>query len=367
VIQIKEVKSKSELNKFIKLPWKIYKDNPYWIPPLISERKKFLDQKKNPFFKHAKVKLFLAYKNNEIVGRIAGVIDYQYIKYYKKNAGYFGLFECINDYAVASALFNKVEIFLKENGIDCILGPMNLSTNHECGLLIEGFNFPPVVMMPYNPPYYQKFIEKYGFKKAKDLIAHFVDFSKVDESVFEKIKEKANKKDLKVREIKINDSAEIKKIKEVYNNAWGRNWGFVPLTDEEFDYTAKELKKIVIPDLALVAEKDGKIVGFNIAIPDINPVLKKLNGRLFPFGIFKWFYYSRKINLVRGLTLGISEKYRFILGPLLFLKILEVSKKRGYLKWEIGWVLEDNAIVNNVLKKIGARPYKRYRIFIKQI
>ncbi|MCD6255402.1 MAG: N-acetyltransferase, partial [Deltaproteobacteria bacterium] len=343
-IKVTPVENKRQLDEFIKFPWRVYKGNPYWVPPLISERKKFLNPKENPFFSHAKVRLFLAYKGKEPVGRIAAVIDRQYIDYYKENIGYFGLFETLKDYSIAVSLFDEVEKFLRENGMKGILGPMNLSTNHECGLLIDGFNLSPVVMMPYNPPYYQEYIERYGFKKAKDLYAYFVDFRKVDDDLFEKIKKKAFNKNFKIRRIRLDDPEEAERIKDVYNSAWGGNWGFVPLTEEEFLYTAKQLRKIVIPDLALVAEREGKIVGFNLCIPDINQALKKINGRLFPFGIFKFLYYSRKIRTVRGLTLGIIKKYRYILGPLFYSKIGEISREKGYFNWEIGWVLEDNNI-----------------------
>jgi len=367
-IKVIPVENKKQLDEFIKFPWRVYKGNPYWVPPLISERKKFLNPKENPFFSHAKVRLFLAYKGKEPVGRIAAVIDRQYIDYYKENIGYFGLFETLKDYSIAVSLFDEVEKFLKENGMKGILGPMNLSTNHECGLLIDGFNLPPVVMMPYNPPYYQEYIERYGFKKAKDLYAYSVDFRKIDDDLFEKIKKKAFNKNFKIRRIKLDDPEEAEKIKDVYNSAWSGNWGFVPLTEEEFLYTAKQLRKIVIPDLALVAEREGKIVGFNLCIPDINQALKKINGRLFPFGIFKFLYYSRKIRTVRGLTLGIIKEYRYILGPLFYSKIGEISREKGYFNWEIGWVLEDNNIVNNaIMRKLNPKLYKKYRIFAKDL
>jgi len=367
-IQIILVEDKGQLDKFIKFPWKVYKSNPYWVPPLISERKKFLNPKENPFFSHAKVKLFLAYKDRKPVGRIAAVIDRQYIDYYKENVGYFGLFETLKDYSIAVSLFNEAEKFLKENGMQKILGPMNLSTNHECGLLMEGFNLPPTAMMPYNPQYYQEYIERYGFKKAKDLHSYFIDFGKFDNGIFEKIKKRMSYKDFKIRPIRLNDPEEEKKIKDIYNSIWSENWGFVPLTKEEFSYIAKELKRILIPDLALAVEKDGELVGFNLCIPDINQVLKKINGRLFPFGIFKWLYFSRKIDLTRGLTVGIKKEYRHTLGPLLYLKIAEVSKEKGYHKWEIGWVLEDNNIVNNaIMRKLNPKLYKKYRIFAKDL
>lgn len=314
------------------------------------------------------MKLFLAYRGKEPVGRIAAVIDRQYIDYYKENVGYFGLFETLKDYSTAVSLFNEAEKFLKENGMQKFLGPMNLSTNHECGLLIDGFDLSPAAMMSYNPPYYQEYIEKYGFKKAKDLLAYFVDFSRVDEGIFKKIRKRLSHKNFKIRPIRLDDPEEAKKIKEIYNSIWSENWGFVPLTEEEFSYIAKELRRIVIPDLALVVEKDGELVGFNLCIPDINQVLKRINGRLFPFGIFKWLYFSRKINLTRGLTVGIKKEYRRILPSLLYSKIVEISKKKGYLKWEIGWVLEDNDFVNKaIMRKLNPKLYKKYRIFIKDL
>jgi hypothetical protein len=369
-IKITHVKNKDELSRFIKFPWKVYKDNPYWVPPLISERKRFLNPRSNPFFSHAEVGLFLAYKNNDIMGRIAAVVDSQYIKYHKEHAGYFGLFECLPDYPVASALFQKVESWLKERGMKHILGPMNLSTNHECGLLIEGFDMSPVVMMPYNPPYYKEYLERYGFKKAKDLYAYFVDFSKYTEGQFVKrLREKLSHRNFRVRPIKLNDREEIRRIRDVYNSAWSENWGFVPLTEEEFWHVADDLKKMVIPDLALVAEKNGKIVGFSLTVPDINQVLKRLNGRLFPFGIFKWFYFRRRIDLLRGLTLGIVKECRHIgLELFIYLKNVEISIRKGYPRWEISWVLEGNApLINVMTKRLNAKPYKTYRIFDKDL
>ncbi|UCG93544.1 MAG: GNAT family N-acetyltransferase [Candidatus Aerophobus sp.] len=369
-IQITPVRTKRELTKFIKFPWKVYKNNPYWVPPLIFERKRFLNPKVNPFFSHAELVLFLAYREEDIVGRIAAVIDSQFIDYYKQDVGYFGLFECLPDYSIACALFQKVESWLEERGIKRILGPMNLSTNRECGLLIEGFDLSPAAMMPYNPPYYQEYLERYGFEKAMDLYAYFVDFSNYPEEEFrEGLLEKLSRKNFSVRSISLKDPEEIKRIRNVYNSAWSENWGFVPLTEQELWYMVEELRKVVIPDMALVAEKDGEIVGFSLTIHDINQVLKRINGRLFPLGIFKWFYFKKQIDLLRGLTMGVTKECRHTgVEVLLYFKIAEISRAKGCPRYEISWVLEDNAPLNNLLtKKLNAQLYKKYRIFGKDL
>ena len=367
-ISIKKVENKKDLKKFIMLPWKIYKGDENWVPPLIMDMKERFNPKKNPYYEHADVELFIAERDGETVGRIACHIDHNHNKFHNEKAAFFGFFEVIKDYEVAKALFDHAVKWGKKKGMEFLRGPMSFGTNDECAFLLEGYDSPPAVMMPYNPPYYQEYIERYGFKKAKDLYAYFVDFRKVDDDLFEKIKKKAFNKNFKIRRIRLDDPEEAERIKDVYNSAWGGNWGFVPLTEEEFLYTAKQLRKIVIPDLALVAEREGKIVGFNLCIPDINQALKKINGRLFPFGIFKFLYYSRKIRTVRGLTLGIIKKYRYILGPLFYSKIGEISKKKGYFNWEIGWVLEDNNIVNNaIMRKLNPKLYKKYRIFAKDL
>jgi len=370
-IQVVPVNTRRQKSLFIKFPWKVYRRDSYWVPPLISERKRFLNPKVNPFFYHAQVKLFLAYKGKEILGRIATVVDDQYINHYHQKVGFFGLFECLPDYSVAHALFQSAEKWLKEMGMEVIQGPMNLSTNHECGLLIEGFDSSPVFMTPYNPRYYRDYLENYGFQKVKDLYAYFMDFSRYEKGKLEKkIERVLSRRNLRVRPINLKDfENEAQTVREIYNSAWGNNWGFVPMTDEEFWYMGKELKKIVVPELALVAELDGKVVGFTLTVPDINQVLKRLNGRLFPWGIFKWFYYYKKIDLFRALILGIIEKYRHLgLDLLLYVKLAEAAKKNGYLKWEISWILEDNVAVHNVLRKrLNAQLYKKYRIFEKVI
>lgn len=370
-IQVVPLNTRRQKSLFIKFPWKVYRRDPYWVPPLISERKRFLNSKINPFFHHAQVKLFLAYKGKEILGRIAAVVDDQYINYYHQKVGFFGLFECLPDYSVAHALFQSAEKWIKEMGMEVIQGPMNLSINHECGLLIEGFDSSPVFMTPYNPQYYREYLENYGFQKVKDLYAYFVNFSRYEKGKLEnKIERVLSRRNLRIRPVNLKDfENEAQTMREIYNSAWGNNWGFVPMTDEEFWYMGKELKKIVIPDLALVAELDGKAVGFTLTVPDINQVLKRLNGRLFPWGIFKWFYYYKKIDVFRALILGIIEKYRHLgLDLLLYVKLAEAAKKNGYLKWEISWILEDNVAVHNVLRKrLNAQPYKRYRIFEKVI
>ncbi len=369
-VDIKSI-SKKEIKRFIKFPWTVYKNDPNWVPPLISERRDFLDPSKNPFFEHADVQFFMAFYNGEEAGRIAAILDKNYVSYTGENAGLFGFFETIPNYDVAKALFSETILWLKDKGVKKILGPINLSTNYECGLLIEGFQYPPTLMMPYNPPYYKDYIEKFGFSKAKDLFAYFVDFREVDESKLKgRFLKVLERKGVSVRQINLSRFLEeAEKIREIYQAAWQYNWGFVPPTEKEFLYIAKSFKEIALPELSLVVEIDGKPVAFSLFAPDINQVLKKMNGRLFPFGIIKWFLYRKKIDLFRGIAFGVSREYKNSgLDLFLYTKIGEKAKEKGYFKWEISWVLEDNAPVNNVIRKrLGAKLYKKYRIFVKDI
>jgi len=364
-LQINLVKDFKGINQFIKFPFRLYQKNPYSVFPLIKERKEFFNPKKNPFFDEAKVEFILAKQRNKVVGRIAAIVNYNYIKFYHKKVGFFGFFEAFPDYHISRALFDAARDWLKREGMESIQGPVNFSTNHECGILIDGFESSPTFMMTYNPRYYPEHIEKYGFIKAKDLFAYILDLNKYQgkmEKLAERIREKRK---ITIRSINIKDFRnEVQRIKTVYDNAWKRNWGFVPMSDREFWWIAERLRKICVPDLCLLAEVRGEVVAFSLNLPDINQSLKKIQGRLFPLGIFKLLYYSRKINLLRGMTFGVMEKYRNLgIDLLLQEEIRRTALRMGYLKEEISWVLEDNQIVRRTLRRAGASLYKRYRIY----
>lgn len=368
-IQIVPVKSKKDLKKFILLPWKIYRGNPYWVPPLIMDQKNMFNPKKNPFFEHADVQNFLALKHGEVAGRITAIINHNHNQFHNEKTGFFGFFESENDEDVARALFEAAEDWIRKRGMDRIRGPMNFSTNDTCGLLIDAFDSPPVILMPYNPPYYKELIEKAGYGKVKDLYAYFMDdstpISDKVKRISDIIKRRHNVTIRSVNMKKFREDVELVKI--VYNEVWSKNWGFVPLTDAEIDHIAKELKPVVDPDLAIFAFVDGEPAGFSLTLPDMNQALIKINGRLFPFGLIKLLWYSRKIDTVRVFIMGVREKFRHLgIDAVFYYETYTRGTRKGFHKGEFSWILEDNYNMRNTLEKMGARIYKTYRIFEKE-
>jgi GNAT superfamily N-acetyltransferase len=336
---------------------------------LLTERKQFLNKEKNPFFNHADVVFYLARKNGRAVGRIAGIVNCNHIEYHQEKAGFFGLFECEEDYEVAKVLFDAVRAWLRSKGMQIMRGPANFSSNEDWGLLLEGFDSPPVIMMPYNPPYYLELVEKYGMRKAKDLYAYFIDETlPTPERVVRMAESIKRKVGVSVRNIDMkNFKAEVNRVKQIYNSAWSKNWGFIPMTDEEFDHLARNLKQIVDPHVVFIAEVNGKPAGFSLALPDFNQVLARLNGRLFPLGIFKLLWHTKvrnKIDGVRIITMGVVPEYQKRgIDTVFYAETYNVGVKRGY-KWaEMSWVLEDNVLMNRVLELLGAKLYKKYRIY----
>jgi hypothetical protein len=366
-VEISTVSSKSDLMKFIKLPWKIYKDNPFWVPPLIMDRKKLLDKKRNPFFQHGDAEYFLAYKNGELVGRIAAIRNDLHNKYHRDKVGFFGFFESIDDQEVANALFDKAKEWLLKRGFNAMRGPANPSSNDEYGMLIEGFDDPPRLLMNYNPEYYIKLCENYGFKKAKDLFAYKLIAEKVFQSdKVRRVAELAAKKSgIKIYSLNMKDfKNELNKVKYVYNKAWAPNWGFVPMTDEEIDYTAKDLKPLVEPSLVLFGEINNQLVGFALTMPDYNQVFKEMNGKLFPFNFLKLWTKKKNITWVRIITLGlIPEFQKKGLDAVFYWEILNRAVKLGINLGEASWILEDNEMMNRGAQALNAEVYKKYRIW----
>lgn len=367
-IEIIEVRSRKELDNFIRLPYSLYSNDPFFIPPLSSEMHDHFSDK-NPFFLHANVRYFIARRNNKNAGRIVAIVNRRHIEFHKERAGFFGFFESENDEAVASGLLDKVSSVLKTEGMDIMRGPMNFSTNEQCGFLLEGFDSPPLLMTPYNPFYYNNLMERCGMKKAKDLYAYILD---IPQELPEKILKAsliAEKKGIRVRPIntkKFQDEMYI--FKDVYNSAWEKNWGFIPLTDEELIYLGKSLKRIVVPELTLIAEKDTEPVGFMGLLPDYNYVLKYMKGKTNPLSILNAFYHSKKIKDLRLLLLGIKSEYRFRgVDALLFREGFKGVKKGHYKRVEFSWILEDNIPVQRLVEMIGASLYKKYRIYEKHL
>ncbi len=367
MIEVVPVKNERQLKTFIDFPYQLFSKNRYWIPPIKKEVSKILDVKQNPFWHHAERELYIAYRDGQIAGRIAAIIDYNYIEFWNEKTGYFGYFECDNDEDAARALFEKVNEFHSDKGMAKFIGPMNPSSNDEVGILIEGFFTPPFIMMFYNPEYYRVLCEKSGLQKAKDLYAFYVDMKDIPLEYFERLSSIVRRRvpDLKVRTINMDDYLnEVKKIKEIYNDAWSRNWGFVPMTDEEINELAKTLKTLLVPELVTLIEVDGEPCALALAIPNYNFILKKLNGRLNLLGMLKFLYFKKKIKEVRFMIMGVKKQYQKMgLEALLLAESVKIGQQNGYIGGELSWTLEDNHIINNTIKKVGGKVYKTYRMY----
>jgi len=369
-IQIKTVRSPKEKKLFIDLEWRLNKNLPNWISPLRMERAELLNPKKNPFFEHAEMELFIAYKDGRPVGRIAGIVNENYNSFQKSNDGFWGFFDCIDDQEVANHLFRAAADWNKSKAKDSMLGPMNPSTNDEVGILIDGFDTPPYLMMTHTWPYYQKLAENFGHQKAKDLYAWISGTKEAHANITEKMRrvsDKIMKKyNLSIRTLKIkNLKEEIKIIKDIYNNAWSANWGFVPFTDTEIDKLAKDLKPIADQDLLFLAFKDDIPIAFSLTLPNVNEIFQKNpSGKLLPTGLFKLLFGLKKIKTVRVLVLGVKREYQFIgLGSIFYLKTIEKAFEKGYTAGEMSWILEDNHAMNRAIAAIGSKKYKTYRIY----
>jgi len=370
-MNIEQVNGAIGMNEFIQFPWKVYQGNFNWVPPLVSEVK-FVLGEKNPFFQHAEAAYFLARKNGETVGRIAAIIDRNHINIHNEQVGFFGFFECLPDIAVAQELVDAASGWLKKRGISIMRGPMNPSTNDECGFLLEGFDSPPMIMMTYTPPYYLDYMAQCGLRKAKDMHAFILN---VDEVTAGNRLEKLSRgvqirvPGLVVRPLNMKAfKRELEKVKDIYNSAWFKNWGFVPMTDEEIDSMAERLKPLLVPELAVMAEVDGNPAGFMLTVPDYNQVLARVDGKLGLVGLLKFLWYSRKISDIRVMLMGVKEQYRKKgIEGLLYLESFKAAAKKGYKRSEMSWILEDNTVVSKGCELMGGKLYKKYRIYEKDI
>jgi len=352
-IRIEKVDTKKDLKRFIKFPWVVYKGDPNWVPPMILDVKERLDRDKNPFFEHAEIELFLAFKDG-----------------HDEKVAFFGMYESVNDPDVSGALLDRVAAWGQEHGMNTLRGPMNLSMNDECAFLLEGFDSPPVIMMTYNPAYYLDLMEQAGMVKAKDLFAFYMNKDHVlaqkVETIVKRVQRSTN---ITLRTVNPKTLDEdVEKIRYVYNHGWEKNWGFVPWTDHELDHMASQLKQIADWDIVILAEHQGKPVGFAFGLPNYNEALIKMNGRLLPFGLLKLLYYKRKITGMRAVVFGILKEYRMTgLSYMLYWQLEKNSLEKGFTWAETSWQLEDNDAVNNFVSSIGGEVYKKYRIFERKI
>ena len=375
-IILQPVRSSADLERFIQFQLSIYAGDPNFVPPIVAERRDFLDPRRNPFLSHTQTALYLAFSQDRIVGRIAAINDPQYNQFHNSEVGFFGMFECVDDAVVAGALLSAAATWAREKGMKKLLGPVNISFNHDCGFLVDRFDEPPTMMMSYNPRYYLRLMEKNGMTKAKDLWSYELSTTIPPSEKIVRIAEKARTREgVLVRPIRMDDlSEEIRRIKSVYNVMLERNWGFVPMSEEEFDFTAARLRPLVQirPELFLIAEVKGEPVAFSITLPDSNLAVKAANGHLtrfgLPVGLAKMFWAARRIDRLRVLLFGIKPGYRRRgLDAILYLDTLHAARKLGYAVAEIGWNAEDNDLMNRAIESMGARRYKTYRLYERPV
>lgn len=359
--------SRDAREAFVRLPWSIYEDDPNWVPPLLADVRGRLDESEHPFHAHSNVRLFLALRDGRPVGRIAAVHNRRHVAFHDEPVGFFGFFECERSARTAAALFDAAGGWLRSRGLEVVRGPASFSTNEEAGLLVEGFDRPPALMMPYNPPWYEELVLGQGFEEAKTLLAYWLETTELP-AYLERAEGLVRRRypGITVRPLRMSEfEREVGRIREIYNAAWEDNWGFVPMTDAEFEHMASELKPVVEPELALMAEDEsGRPVGFALSLPDLNQALRHADGRLFPFGLLKVLWHRRKVDAVRVITLGLVEEYRGKgLDALFYLETFRRGFSLGYYKGEFSWILEDNEAMRRPLERFGARVSKRYRLY----
>ncbi len=375
-ISVRPVSGRRDLRRFVKTPFSIHRDHPQWVPPLILDRMNFLNRSKNPYFDHAEVELFIAERDGEAVGRISAQIDSRWDEYRGGNDGQFGFFETVDDPEVATALLDAGCDWLASRGREKVYGPMDFTTNDEIGILIEGFEHRPVILEPWHPPYYQRLVEGAGFDKAMDLLMWHLEMGKLQKglefhpAIHEAAQKSLDDHGITIRPMRKSDMAkEIARFHEVYNEAWGDNWGFVPITDDEVEFHAASLKLILDEDWAMIAEtEDGRTVGAALTLPDINQVLAKMNGRLLPFGWLKFLRGKRNIDVVRILALGVKKEWQHTgVAAALYVRHIQTTDPDGVMTGEAGWILETNEPMNRALEGMGGVVDKKFRIYEKSL
>jgi len=365
-LEVVKVTTRGDLERFIDLPFRLYRNDPYWVPPLKKEMHAVLGEE-NPFLEHGEMDLFTVKDRGTVVGRIAAIVDHSFIDLYKEKVGYFGFFECIPDFEVARRLFDTAAAALRAKGMERIRGPLSPSLNDEICFLAEGFDSPPNIMMPYNPLYYNNFARGYGMGKVKDFFSLWVNLKKeLPQGLMDTLKNAENngvvfrKFDMK------HFSRDVELLRTLNNQSWleAGHWGFVPITQEEMNHAAAGFKKLADPDIIYFAEKGGRPIGYVLNIPNFFPALKQLNGKMHPLGILKFMLQLRNTNNIRLVSIGVIKEFRGmgVAESLLVKSVLEM-KRKGFDSLEYSWVLEDNCASIAVASKVGGKKLKRYTMY----
>jgi GNAT superfamily N-acetyltransferase len=375
-LTIRPVRTRRELKRFVKLPFRLHRESEQWVPPLVFERMQFLDRRKNPWFEHGEAEYFLAERDGEPVGRITAQVDSRWDEFQGGKDAMFGFFESVEDPEVVRALFDAAGAWARERGRERLLGPMDFTTNDEIGILIEGFERQPMILEPWHPPYYQRLIEAEGFGKAMDVLmwelrmGELKEGEKFDPSIHEAAEKALHDEGITIRNMRKRDMAgEVRRFMDVYNEAWGDNWGFVPITDAEVEFQAKNLKQVLDEEWTFMAEKDGEVVGAALTLPDINQVLAGMNGRLLPFGWAKFLLGKRKIDRLRVFALGVKHDYRHTgVAAGLYLEHIKMAALPDKIHWgEMGWILETNKPMNRAMEGMGGKIVKKYRLYERSL
>ncbi len=376
-LEIVPVRGKAEFDRFIRLPWRIYRQDPCWVPPLLLERRQHLNPRLNPFFGHAEVQLWLALRGGEAIGRVSAQIDQVALSLHRNQTGHFGFLEAEDDKQTFAALCATAEAWLKERGMRRVCGPFSLSINDESGLLVEGFGRPPSMMMGHAPRYYAGRLEEQGYSKAMDLIAYDFDMDTdpVPRAAKRLVEGFMKRPNVTVRKlVKSQFSRDLKVLLGIFNDAWSNNWGFIPFSDVEIAKLAKDMRPLIREDFVSIVEIDGEPAAFAIALPNLNEAIADLNGALLPFGWAKLLYRLKagKIRNIRMPLMGVRKKYQGgslggALAYTVIYKVHENVQRAGFSGGELSWVLEDNTAARKVIEAAGGVPYKTYRIYEKAL
>jgi hypothetical protein len=367
-VAVVPVANRRQKKAFLEYPWQLYRDDPNWVPPLRMDQKELVGYSYHPFYIRNRVQTFLAYRDNRVCGRIAAIVNHDHIDYQKERRGFFGFFECENDAEAAHALFDAARAWLAQQGMESIRGPANPSFNHVMGTLVEGFDTPPTFMMSYNPPYYGELIEGYGFRKSQDLYAFWADAEMLPASqkkhwpIADQICERFN---IRVRPLsKKRFRQDIREFLSIYNQSLKNNWGFSPMSDEALEYMARVFRYVLVPELVVGAEIDGRLVGIVLALPDYNPRIKQIDGRLLPFGFLRLLVGRRRIKKVRIIAANVLPEYQLMGVALVLMRaITPLGLTSGIREVEFSWVAESNSLSRGSLEKGGAKRVKTYRMY----
>lgn len=365
--------NKKQLTKFIDFPHDLYANDPHYVPMLYMEQEALLNPKKSPFFQHSTAEYFLAQKDGVIVGRIAAIKNNNHISFTGRQEGYFGFFDFTNDFEVVKKLLDTATEWLKGQGLNKMIGPTNFSTNETVGVLIENFDEPAFIMNTYNAPYYDKLLAQYGLTKFTDLNCYMLPTAEMPQDVVEfagKLEQRLADRGITIRKLNMKKyKEEILNFLPIYNASWAENTGFVPMTDAEINQIASDLKAVIDPDFVYFAEKDGKIIGVSLTVPNVNEIQINIKrGRLFPTGIFKILFGLKKIKSVRVFALGTLKEYRRLgIDVCFYVRNIVTAREKGIVRGEASWILEHNDPMNRALIHINGKVYRRYRLYEKSI